>query len=506
MQPAGLGSEEILPDPEQRPRPCRPQGQGSGEAGGGGQVGPARRVDLVQRGAGNAAAQRFVQRRHAEVDALHRRKIAREPRQSEALPEAGQGAGRSIGHEQNVHYLFLHKTTPKPRRSQARICGMPPCPRGKRAAGAASRRPNCRQARRFCHIKETHIGLLRPSLATRLPPPGTDMSSGLFALLDDIAGLAKVAAAALDDAATQATKAGAKAAGIVIDDAAVTPRYAVGFAAERELPIIWRIALGSLKNKLLFLLPAALVLSFIAPWAITPLLMAGGAYLCFEGFEKVYELVVPHADHGAPAGEGTAAILDATELEQQKISGAIKTDFILSAEIMAITLATVTTSSYWMQALVLAVVGLGMTMLVYGAVALIVKADDAGAALARTGRPFIAPIGRGLVLGMPHFLKALSAVGTAAMLWVGGGIIIHGLAGYGLTGIEHAIHGVAVAVGQLVPALSGLLEWLTTAGASAIFGLAVGGLCLVGMHVIVEPVLKAWRGRAAKTADAAMKK
>jgi len=323
------------------------------------------------------------------------------------------------------------------------------------------------------------------------------MSSGLFALLDDIAGLAKVAAAALDDAAAQATKAGAKAAGIVIDDAAVTPRYAVGFAAERELPIIWRIAKGSLKNKLLFLLPAALVLSFVAPWAITPLLMAGGAYLCFEGFEKVYELVVPHAhapDHPAEAG---AAILDSTQLEEEKISGAIKTDFILSAEIMAITLATVTASSFWMQALVLAVVGLGITALVYGAVALIVKADDAGAALARTRRPVIAPIGRGIVLGMPHFLKALSAVGTAAMLWVGGGIIIHGLAGYGLTGIEHAIHGVAVAVGQAVPALAGLLEWLTTAGGAAVFGLAVGAVCLVGMHFAVTPALKAWRGQKA---------
>jgi predicted DNA repair protein MutK len=125
--------------------------------------------------------------------------------------------------------------------------------------------------------------------------------------------------------------------------------------------------------------------------------------------------------------------------------------------------------------------------------------------MARTGKPIIRPIGRGLVLGMPHFLKALSAVGTAAMLWVGGGIIIHGLAGYGLDGIEHAIHGVAVAVGQAVPAASGLLEWLTTAGASAVFGLAVGGLCLVGMHFIVEPALKARRDRTLATRTAARK-
>jgi predicted DNA repair protein MutK len=328
------------------------------------------------------------------------------------------------------------------------------------------------------------------------------MSSGLFALLDDVAALAKVAAAALDDAATQATKAGAKAAGIVIDDAAVTPRYAVGFAAERELPIIGKIALGSLKNKLLFLLPAALVLSLVAPWAITPLLMAGGAYLCFEGFEKVYELVVPHAHHDEIAGEGGTDVLDAKQLEEQKIAGAIKTDFILSAEIMAITLSGVTASSYWMQALVLAVVGLGMTVLVYGVVALIVKADDAGVALSRSGILPIRLFGRGLVTGMPPFLKVLSAVGTAAMLWVGGGIIIHGLAGYGLAGIEHAIHGVAVAAGRAWPALTGVLEWLTTAAASAVFGLVVGGLCLVGMHFIVEPLLKARRGSGAKTAAA----
>ncbi len=325
------------------------------------------------------------------------------------------------------------------------------------------------------------------------------MSSGLFALLDDIAALAKVAAAALDDAATQATKAGAKAAGIVIDDAAVTPRYAVGFAADRELPIIWRIALGSLKNKLLFLLPAALVLTLIAPWAITPLLMAGGAYLCFEGFEKVYELVVPHAEHHEITGDGGTAILDARQLEEEKIAGAIKTDFILSAEIMAITLATITASSFWMQALVLAVVGLGMTALVYGVVALIVKADDAGVALARSRAAPIRLVGRGLVLGMPPFLKILSAVGTAAMLWVGGGIFVHGLAGYGLSGIEHAIHAVAVAAAQAVPALSGAVEWLVTAAASAVIGLAIGGLCLVLMQLVVTPALEAWRGRKAQS-------
>ncbi|PTM41058.1 DUF808 domain-containing protein [Bosea sp. 124] len=319
------------------------------------------------------------------------------------------------------------------------------------------------------------------------------MSSGLFALLDDIAGIAKVAASSVDDVVAQATKAGTKAAGIVIDDAAVTPRYAVGFAASRELPIIWRIALGSLKNKLFFLLPGALILALVAPWLITPLLMAGGVYLCFEGAEKILELVMPHAT-ATPAETGTAA-QDAGQLEEQKVSGAIKTDFILSAEIMAITLSTVSTASFWMQALVLAVVGIGITVLVYGVVALIVKADDAGFALARQRFAPVRLLGRALVIGMPHFLTALGAVGTAAMLWVGGGIIIHGLEEFGLTAIGHASHGIAVAAGRALPWLGGAIEWLAGAVFSAVFGLVVGGIAIVAMHFAGEPLLKSLRGR-----------
>ncbi|MBC7800840.1 MAG: DUF808 domain-containing protein [Gemmatimonadaceae bacterium] len=210
------------------------------------------------------------------------------------------------------------------------------------------------------------------------------MASGLIALLDDVAGLAKVAAATIDDAAGQAARAGVKAAGVVIDDAAVTPRYVTGFAASRELPIIGKIALGSLKNKIVFLLPGALLLSAVVPWAINPLLMFGGLYLCFEGAEKVYEAVWPHAAHDTAAEPVEA---DPAQLEQQKISGAIKTDFILSAEIMALTLATVPDASFVMQAVVLALVGVGITGLVYGAVALIVKADDVGLALASSEAP-----------------------------------------------------------------------------------------------------------------------
>jgi predicted DNA repair protein MutK len=323
------------------------------------------------------------------------------------------------------------------------------------------------------------------------------VSSGLFALLDDIAGLAKVAAASVDDVVAQAGKAGAKAAGIVIDDAAVTPRYAVGFAADRELPIIWRIALGSFRNKLLFLLPGALLLAFIAPWVITPLLMLGGVYLCYEGAEKVLELVMPHA---APADDTAAgvAILDSKQLEDQKIAGAIKTDVLLSAEIMAITLASVSTSSFWTQAFVLAVVGVGITVLVYGVVALIVKADDAGVALARRQFAPVRLLGRGLVIGMPYFLTALGAVGTAAMLWVGGGIIIHGFEGYGFGWLGHAVHDLGVAGGKAVPAVGGLLEWLIGAALSAVFGLVVGGIAIVAMHYVVEPLLKLFRKSEAK--------
>ena len=201
------------------------------------------------------------------------------------------------------------------------------------------------------------------------------MSIGLIALLDDVAAIAKVAATSLDDVAAQAAKAGVKAAGVVIDDAAVTPRYVLGFAAARELPIVGKIAAGSLRNKLLVLLPVTLALSYFLPWMITPLLMFGGAYLCYEGTEKLLEAIIPHQAHAHEARLGTVA-LDPHTLEDEKVASAIKTDFILSAEIMAITLAAVADGSILVQALVLALVGIGITVAVYGVVALIVKADD----------------------------------------------------------------------------------------------------------------------------------
>jgi predicted DNA repair protein MutK len=320
------------------------------------------------------------------------------------------------------------------------------------------------------------------------------VSTGLIALLDDVAGIAKVAAASIDDVAAQAGKAGAKAAGVVIDDAAVTPRYLVGFAASRELPIVWRIALGSLKNKLVFLLPAALLLSFFAPWAITPLLMLGGAYLCYEGAEKVYEALWPNHAHGHEAKLGMASA-DPLALENAKVKAAIQTDFILSAEIMAITLATLPQSSFWMQAVVLAVVGIGITAIVYGGVAIIVKADDLGVAMA-TGRAApLRAIGRGLVLGMPVLLRLLSILGTAAMIWVGGGILIHGLEEFGWGFLGHLSHDLAAAAGHAVPeGLAGAVEWLVAAAIAGVVGLAVGAALIPLVEHLAAPLVRRLRG------------
>jgi uncharacterized protein len=301
------------------------------------------------------------------------------------------------------------------------------------------------------------------------------MASGLFALLDDIAAIAKVAAASVDDVAAQAVKTSAKAAGIVIDDAAVTPRYVVGFAASRELPIITKIAWGSLKNKLLVLLPVALALTWLAPWAITPLLMTGGAYLCFEGYEKVQELLHPSA--GEPRTAAALAEGKGT-LEDRQVASAIRTDFILSAEIMAISLASLPVSSTMMKAAILAVVGLLVTVMVYGAVALIVKADDVGLAMAqRSDVPFVRRTGRALVRAMPKFLSSLSFVGMLAMLWVGGGIVLHGLSEYGLGAIAGTSHTFAASVGSLAGPMAGLITWLVDAVFAGAAGLLIG--CVV---------------------------
>jgi predicted DNA repair protein MutK len=297
------------------------------------------------------------------------------------------------------------------------------------------------------------------------------MASGFFALLDDIVTLTKLAAGSLDDVATQALTAGKKTAGIVIDDTAVTPRYVVGSAAQRELPIIAKIAWGSLKNKTLYLLPGALALSALAPWAITPLLMAGGAFLCFEGYEKVHHLLHPPPP---PATAATATAIGQVD-EGTTVANAIRTDFILSAEIVALTLASVTTPSLAGKALVMGLVGVLVTGGVYGVVALIVKADDAGLYLARVGRLAVTrSLGTGIVRAMPVLLKTLSFVGMLAMLWVGGGIILHGLEGYGLGALPHAIHAFASRAGAPLGPASGVVTWLIDATAAGVLGLAIG--------------------------------
>ena len=319
--------------------------------------------------------------------------------------------------------------------------------------------------------------------------------SGLLALLDDVAAIAKVAAASVDDIAAAAAKAGTKAAGVVIDDAAVTPKYVHGFSADRELPIIWRIALGSMKNKLLILLPALLALDHFLPAAITPLLMLGGAYLCFEGAEKVLHAFAPHADHAVEEDFDTK---DPAHLEEEKVAGAIKTDFILSAEIMTIALATIESPSFWMQAITLAVVGALITVAVYGAVALIVKMDDVGLHMAATGRTGAGrATGRGLVLAMPKLMAFLSLVGTAAMLWVGGNIVTHGLEVLGWPWLYHEIHHIADIVAHAAPAAQGFVAWLVTATLDGIFGLILGAALIPVATRVIGPAIAAVTGKRA---------
>jgi predicted DNA repair protein MutK len=300
------------------------------------------------------------------------------------------------------------------------------------------------------------------------------MPSGLIALLDDVATIAKLAAASIDDVGLAAGKAGTKAAGVVIDDTAVTPRYVVGLAPERELPIIAKIAWGSLKNKLLILLPAALLLTAFAPFLITPLLMIGGAYLAFEATEKILEKLLHEHHH---TEELVDAMADPADLEKLQVKGAIRTDFILSAEIMAIALASLEPGSIWMTAGALIAVSLAITAGVYGVVGMIVKLDDIGLHMAERRNPGARAFGNGLVHVVPKLLATLAVVGTAAMLWVGGGIIVHGLEEmHILEFVPKLIHDAAHAASAAVGTMKGTVEWLVTAIGGAIAGLIVGGI------------------------------
>ncbi|MCQ9351940.1 DUF808 domain-containing protein [Corynebacterium sp. 153RC1] len=298
------------------------------------------------------------------------------------------------------------------------------------------------------------------------------MAGGLAALLDDVALIARTAAANVDDVAAAAAKTSAKAAGVVVDDAAVTPRFVQGVQPARELPIIWRIAKGSMFNKLVIILPIALVLNAIAPWALTPILMVGGVYLAFEGAEKVWELVSGQQHEK----EDEAGAKD----EDSLVRGAITTDLILSAEIMAISLNEVADQTIWMEAAVLITVAIAVTVGVYGAVALLVKMDDMGLALTKKESGAAQRFGRGLVSAMPKVLKVIAFIGMFAMLWVGGHILLVGLDELGW----HAPYGFVHSMTDKVEHLGGFVMWLVDTFFSLIFGLIVGAIVVAIMHFI----------------------
>lgn len=308
------------------------------------------------------------------------------------------------------------------------------------------------------------------------------MSGGLVALLDDISVLARAAAASVDDVSAAAGRASMKAAGVVVDDTAVTPRYVEGLSAKRELPIIKRITIGSLRNKLIFIVPVILLLNAFLPWALSPLLMLGGTYLCFEGAEKIWEKL---SGHGADAAD-EEQVAD----EDQIVKGAVTTDFILSAEIMVISLKAVLDEglddSFWYLLAVMVVVAVVITVVVYGTVALIVKMDDIGLALTQRDSGTAQTIGRGLVGGMPKLLTVLSVVGVAAMLWVGGHIILVGLAEEPISWpvLYDWVHHLEVAVADATGAVGGVLGWLTNTVASAVLGAVVGAVVVAIMHVL----------------------
>jgi predicted DNA repair protein MutK len=303
------------------------------------------------------------------------------------------------------------------------------------------------------------------------------MSAGLFGLFDDIATLARMAAASVDDVGAAAGRASAKAAGVVVDDTAVTPQYVAGVAADRELPIIRKIAVGSLRNKILFILPAALLLSQFVPWLLAPILMLGGTYLCYEGAEKVWEKLGGHQ-------EQHLAVEDGPEAESSMVSSAIRTDFILSAEIMVIALNEVADEALVPRALILLVVAVAITILVYGVVGLIVKMDDVGLHLAERRSPFAQRLGLGLVRAMPRLLTVISAVGVVAMLWVGGHILLVNSAEVGWHWPYDTVHHWEEAVHDAVPGVGGIVGWLLNTAVSAVVGIVVGSIVVAVVHLL----------------------
>jgi predicted DNA repair protein MutK len=307
------------------------------------------------------------------------------------------------------------------------------------------------------------------------------MPTGLVALLDDVAIIARAAAASADDIAVAASKAGSKTAGVIIDDAAVTPSYVTGLSPARELPIIWAITKGSLFNKLVILLPGALLLSEFLPGAIIWLLMLGGAFLCYEGAEKVMEKL-GSAKQGKTVDD---VIENPQEFEKQRIAGAIRTDLILSAEIMAIVLNELDLDVWWERGLALALVGIAVTVLVYGAVAIIVKLDDIGLSMTKSGSAGVRRFGAGLVAFVPTLLTALSLIGTVAMLWVGGGIIVHGTHEVGFDLVYNFAHGVEYAVKGATGGLGGVLGWVSLSAVQAVVGLILGSIIVFVLHKVL---------------------
>ncbi|TFV90817.1 DUF808 domain-containing protein [Blastococcus sp. CT_GayMR20] len=309
------------------------------------------------------------------------------------------------------------------------------------------------------------------------------MAGGLVALFDDVAVLARAAAASVDDIGAAAGRASVKAAGVVVDDTAVTPQYVHGLAAERELPIIRKIAMGSLRNKLLIILPAILLLSQFLPFLLTPILMIGGAYLCYEGAEKIWHRMTGHDD--------AHAAVEAVPDEKTIVSGAVRTDFILSAEIMVISLNEVASEAFVSRAVILAVVAVGITVLVYGVVGLIVKMDDVGLSLSQRSGKGVARFGHGLVKAMPRLLSALTVIGTVAMLWVGGHILLVGTDELGLHFLYETVHHLKEAAHDATGALGGVVGWLVNTLGSALLGLVVGALIVVVMDLTVHRRKKA---------------
>jgi uncharacterized protein len=306
------------------------------------------------------------------------------------------------------------------------------------------------------------------------------VSGGLVALLDDVAALARIAAASVDDIAAGAAKAGAKAAGVVIDDAAVTPQYVSGADPSRELPMIKRIFWGSLRNKLLIILPALLLISAFIPGVIPFILMLGGTYLCYEGAEKVW-----HKFRGQHEAEKAPAVDRGPEAEARVTKGAITTDFILSCEIMVISMNEVADESLWVRALILVVVAFAITIIVYGAVALIVKMDDIGLHLTTKDSAGSQRFGELLVKGMPAVLAAITLIGTIAMLWVGGHIMLQGAYDLGWHMPYDLVHVLETPFAG-IPVVGGFLAWLVNTLCSAVLGLVWGLIVMTILHPLLK--------------------